>query len=120
MSRRRSIQFVWLSNAAAMCVGLTLTLRFLIGWHWLPSWFIAANAVAFVLYGWDKRLARTGGIRVPERVLHILAFLGGSAGALAAQRVFRHKTSKRSFQVWFWAICVLQLAALAWWFWPRL
>ncbi len=69
--------------------------------------------MTFGLYGYDKRAARRGTWRVPERVLHGLALLGGSPGALLGQRVFRHKTAKRSFQFAFWAIVVLQVALIA-------
>jgi len=42
-----------------------------------------------------------------------LRMLGGWPGAFLAQRVFRHKTSKLSYQVVFWAIVlVYQLVAL--------
>lgn len=36
--------------------------------------------------------------RVPEKVLYVATFLGGSAGALVAMHVFHHKTKKLSFQ----------------------
>ena len=46
--------------------------------------------------------------------LHGLEAAGGWPGALVAQRVFRHKTRKRSFQIIFWLIV---LAHLAFWGW---
>ena len=42
-----------------------------------------------------------------------LAFLGGSPGAYAARRLFRHKTRKQPFSGNLHAIAVLQLAVLA-------
>ena len=56
------------------------------------------SLTAFVTYGIDKRRARTDRRRVPEKTLHLIAFLGGWPGALAGQRVFRHKTQKLSFR----------------------
>lgn len=117
--RHRSIQAVWLTNAAALTLAALLITRFVIGTGWLPSWLIAVNAVAFALYGWDKRLARGGGLRIPEIVLQTLALAGGSPGALGGQRFFRHKTAKRSFQSVFWLILSVQVATLAWWYWPQ-
>ena len=70
------------------------------------------SIVTFVVYGWDKRQAFGDGRRVPERTLHLLAFLGGWPGALMGQRHFRHKTKKVPFLIVFWFIVVLHLAVL--------
>ncbi len=83
---------------------------------------VVMSLVAFFVYGFDKRRARNDGRRMPEKTLHLLALLGGWPGALAGQKVFRHKTQKLSFLVVFWAIVLLHLAALAgavyiWWKW---
>ena len=52
--------------------------------------------------------------RTPESTLHLFGLLGGWPGALAAQRLFRHKSSKASFQATYWITVVLNCAALAW------
>lgn len=67
---------------------------------------------AFVAYGIDKRRAQTGNRRIPERTLQRLALAGGWPGALLGQQVFRHKTQKLSFQLVFWTLVVLHLAAV--------
>jgi uncharacterized membrane protein YsdA (DUF1294 family) len=67
------------------------------------------SCVCFVVYGVDKRQAAIDGRRVPERTLHLLAFLGGWPGALLGQRQFRHKTKKMSFLIVFWLIVVLHV-----------
>lgn len=72
------------------------------------------SVLLFVVYGADKSAARQGKRRTPEATLHFLALMGGWPGALAAQRVFRHKTRKRPFQAIFWGTVVLNCAAL-WW-----
>jgi len=76
------------------------------------------SAATIALYGYDKQAAVKNRLRVPEKVLHVLALLGGSPAALLSQKMFRHKTSKASFRFWFWIIVAIQLAAIAaglWW-----
>lgn len=73
---------------------------------------LCINAVTFLAYGVDKRAAMRGAWRVPEVNLHTLEFLGGWIGAFAAQKVFRHKTKKKSYRIMFWLMLVLQLAAI--------
>lgn len=68
------------------------------------------SVVCFAAYGLDKRRAGNGGRRVPERTLHVLAFLGGWPGAMLGQRQFRHKTKKLSFLVVFWFVVILHVA----------
>ena len=85
-----------------------------LGLHPLLAAFGGVNAAAFFLYGHDKRNARRDKIRIPEWVLHLFAFLGGSPGALLGQRVFHHKTRKRSFRFIFWLLVVVQAALVAW------
>ena len=62
------------------------------------------SALTFGLYWHDKRQARCGGPRTPEKVLHGAELLGGWPGALLAQQVFRHKTRKVGYQCVFWGI----------------
>ncbi len=66
-----------------------------------PVWVLAAyvmlGAVSFAVYGFDKRAARRGEWRVTEASLHGIDLIGGIAGGLVAQLVFRHKTRKASF-----------------------
>jgi uncharacterized membrane protein YsdA (DUF1294 family) len=83
--------------------------------RWVLVGYGVVSVVAFLVYGFDKRRARKGGRRVPERTLHLVELCGGWPGAFAAQRVFRHKTRKRSFQLLFWAIVLLHVAFWIWW-----
>lgn len=70
------------------------------------------STVSFVAYGFDKGRAGTGGRRVPERTLHLLALAGGWPGALLGQRQFRHKTQKVRFRVVFWLTVVSHVAVV--------
>ena len=78
----------------------------------LGAW-LAVNALAFLLYGEDKRRAKKGSWRIKERTLLLLTWLMGGVGAFAGMRVFRHKTKHLSFQVSAVLGGVLSLAALA-------
>lgn len=71
------------------------------------------SVVAFLTYGLDKRSARKDKRRVAESTLLLLGLLCGWPGALLAQRVFRHKTIKRSFQVSFWVMVVVNVAVFS-------
>ena len=80
----------------------------------LAVWLIAINLVTFAVYGIDKRRARRGAWRVPEKTLFLLPLLGGIIGALLGMRVFRHKT-KHWYFVWgVPAILLAQIALAAW------
>ncbi len=79
------------------------------------AYLAALNGALFLLYGLDKAAARRGWRRTPEVLLHLAALAGGTAGALLAQRLFRHKVAKRSFMVRFWGIALLQTAAALLW-----
>lgn len=76
--------------------------------------YLIASLITFVTYGWDKSAARRGAWRTPEATLHLLALCGGWPGALAGQRVFRHKTRKLSFQIVFWSTVLLNVGVLIW------
>lgn len=62
------------------------------------------SLLAFVAQWIDKRRAEAEHWRVPEKALHLLELLGGWPGAFLAQRIFRHKTAKLSYQFVFWLI----------------
>lgn len=78
--------------------------------------YLAASLVAFIAYAFDKSAARNDQWRTKESTLHLFALAGGWPGALAAQRLLRHKSSKQSFQFVFWITVILNCCALAWFF----
>jgi uncharacterized membrane protein YsdA (DUF1294 family) len=78
--------------------------------------YLAASAASIVVYAVDKSAARHGRWRASESTLHLLAVIGGWPGALVAQRLFRHKSRKPSFQAVF-LLTVVVNCALLWWFW---
>jgi len=86
----------------------------------VPAVYLVASVATGIAYGIDKSAAKSGAWRTPERILHVLALIGGWPGALVAQRVFHHKSRKPSFRFAFWATVALNCAALAWFVWHRL
>lgn len=74
--------------------------------------FVSINAVTLLAYYLDKRAAVRGSWRVPERNLHMLEFLGGWSGAFVAQKIFRHKSKKQSYQATFWFLGLAQIVAV--------
>ena len=84
-----------------------------VNWRVLVVTPVALSAFAFFAYRSDKRSAEAGEWRVPEATLHFIALIGGWPGAFLAQRAFRHKTSKASFQLVFWIVVLIhQFAAV--------
>jgi len=73
---------------------------------------VCINITTFIAYGADKKAAIRGQWRVPERDLHTLEFLGGWMGAWLAQKFFRHKTVKKSYQRMYKLMIVMEFAAL--------
>jgi uncharacterized membrane protein YsdA (DUF1294 family) len=66
----------------------------------------AVSIAAYWAYAHDKARARAKEWRVSEATLHFLELIGGWPGAFVAQRRLRHKCSKLSYQVVFWALVV--------------
>jgi uncharacterized membrane protein YsdA (DUF1294 family) len=74
----------------------------------------AASVVTYLVYWSDKSAARQGRWRTKESTLLLLGFIGGWPGAVLAQKVLHHKSSKTDFQVAFWGTVVMNVIALGW------
>jgi uncharacterized membrane protein YsdA (DUF1294 family) len=77
--------------------------------YMFPIYFAAINAVTFFMFWLDKRRSKAGVWRVSENKLLGPAMLGGSLGALLAQQVYRHKTTKQPFRGWLIAIALYHI-----------
>jgi uncharacterized membrane protein YsdA (DUF1294 family) len=75
--------------------------------------YLVASILTFIVYALDKSAAKRGARRTPESTLHFLSLVGGWPGAVLAQRIFRHKTMKRTFRLVFWITVAVNLAGLA-------
>ncbi len=56
------------------------------------AYLVLLSFVTFATYGSDKKRAKRGARRVPEKTLLGMSFFGGAFGGFAAMRIFRHKT----------------------------
>ena len=63
----------------------------------LPVYLLIVNATGFALMLVDKIKAKKNKWRIPEKVLFLVAAVGGSIGSLAGMYTFRHKTKHFSF-----------------------
>ena len=79
----------------------------------LIIYLAAANLTGLLIMGLDKKRAKEGGWRIPEKTLFLVSFLGGSLGTLAGMYIFRHKTRHWYFVVGMPLILVFHLGA-AW------
>ncbi len=73
----------------------------------LPLAMLPLSVAAWLLCRHDKERASAGRWRVSETELHGLELFGGWPGSFLAQRKFRHKTRKVSYQAIFWSIVFL-------------
>ena len=81
--------------------------------------FILINTWTFMLFGFDKLRAEAGSWRIAESTLLSFAFVGGSIGAFAGRRFFRHKTRKEPFSSFLRCIAIVHAVggtATAGWF----
>ncbi len=83
------------------------------------AYFILLNAAGFISMGIDKRKAQKHAWRIPEKILFLIAILGGSIGSMAGMKVFRHKTKHKKFVIGIPLIFIIQ-AMIAAFFWNYL
>ena len=93
--------------------GLLTFISYYQGLNIVWSYFLSINLVTFFFYGYDKRFSWTFYYRIPESILHSLAICGAAPGGLVGQMFFRHKTMKKSFQIVYWVIVIVQMIILA-------
>jgi uncharacterized membrane protein YsdA (DUF1294 family)/cold shock CspA family protein len=77
--------------------------------------YIGLSLTAFLAYAFDKSAAVSGRWRTAEQTLHLFSLAGGWPGALVAQQLLRHKTSKQSFVYAFWFTALLNVGTFVAW-----
>lgn len=79
---------------------------------WIIGLYVVLSVITFAVYAKDKSAAMHGSWRTPENELHLLALAGGWPGALIAQQLLRHKSTKREFRQLFWITVGLNIAGV--------
>lgn len=82
--------------------------------RWEIILFLSTNNATLFAMMIDKIQASSGGRRLSERSLYLMTFLGGSLGMVISIWLFRHKSSKASFQFAIGLLLLLQLVILLW------
>ncbi len=78
----------------------------------LVAYLACINLLTFFLFCVDKRRARRGAWRIPEKTLLGFSAAGGAAGGLLAMHIAHHKTRKPAFKFGVPALLVAWIAGL--------
>ena len=73
---------------------------------------LVMNVTAFVLMAVDKRRAKRGAWRIPEKTLFLATALFGGLGGTLGMFMLRHKTKHWYFRLGFPALLAVQVALL--------
>ena len=79
-------------------------------------YLLAINLFGFFIMWLDKRKAKKGSWRIPEKTLFIVTALGGGIGTIIGMYTFRHKTQKLNFVIGFPFITILEIIGIIWYF----
>jgi len=60
-------------------------------------YLVIMNLLTILMFKIDKYKAEKNKWRIKESTLHFLSFMGGSLGAIFAEKKFHHKNAKKSF-----------------------
>lgn len=83
--------------------------------------YIAIGAAVYIavisIIGWilpyvDKRRAKNGSWRIPEKTLFVVSALGGSVAMYASMKKYRHKTKHKRFMIGIPCIMIAQAALI--------
>lgn len=107
----RSNRIVW-AVFLAFCAMLLLVSHLVKVPIEIPICYIVLSLITFQIYKSDKISAKDGSYRVSEKALHLFGLCCGWPGALVAQKVYRHKTVKQSFQTMFWMTVVVNVVVM--------
>ena len=75
-------------------------------------YLLIINLLGFLIMYIDKRKAKKGKWRIPEKTLFMFTWLGGGIGTIAGMYKFRHKTMKKKFTIGMPVILGLETAFL--------
>ena len=109
------------SSIIAVC--FLLAISYLTHVEKIPSMILGiycgASILTFLVYAFDKSAAKRGGRRICEKTLHLLSLAGGWPGAIVAQQLLQHKSTKQDFRFVFWITVILNIGIVAWFLIPN-
>ena len=73
-------------------------------------YLVVINIIGFLAMLIDKKKAKRGEWRIPEKTLLLITLLGGGVGTIAGMYTFRHKTKKLKFTIGFPTILISEIA----------
>ena len=76
------------------------------------TYLIIINLIGVLIMYIDKRKAKYGRWRIPEKTLLTVALLGGTVGTLIGMYWFRHKTQKLKFVLGFPTILISEIVII--------
>ncbi len=100
------------SIAAIISILLLSGLLYYWNFNIIYAYLLSISIITFLFYRHDKKRAVNNKGRIPEIVLHLLALIGGTIGALLGQISFKHKTRKFKFRIIFKLIIIVQVIAI--------
>ena len=62
-------------------------------------YLVVINIIGLLAMCIDKKKAKRGSWRIPEKTLFLITVLGGGVGTIAGIYIFRHKTQKLIFTI---------------------
>ena len=87
-------------------------------WQNIVIYFIVINLFGFFIMWLDKRKAKKGAWRIPEKTLFIITAIGGGIGTTAGMFVFHKKKKKIQFLIGFPFITILEIVTILY-FWLK-
>ena len=75
-------------------------------------YIIVINIVGYAVMFIDKKKAKRGSWRIPEKTIFIITAIGGGIGTIAGMYQFRHKTKKALFKYGLPFLLILDIALI--------
>ena len=75
-------------------------------------YFIIINLIGFLIMYIDKKRAKKGKWRIPEKTIFVTTILGGGIGTISGMYLFRHKTKKIEFTFGLPFITILEIIGI--------
>ena len=66
---------------------------------YIMFYLLIINLISFALFFADKQKSKRDKWRIKESTLHLVSFMGGTLGSIAAMISFHHKTKKPKFVI---------------------